>query len=110
MRPLFVFVLEGCLSSLLDILRYINNIPEPLRSFLVVLGIIFIIKEILQYLIHTFRVVEQFYLTIKLKVYYPIASRIVRSKHKGFIRDYLRKLTTPISEGEEWGLTYWIFD
>ena len=52
--------------------------------------------------------IEQFYLTIKLKVYYPIASRIVRSKHKGFIRDYLRKLTMPISEDEEWGLNYGI--
>ena len=97
-------VLEGPLVSLLDIFRYVDAIPEPLRFLLVVLGIIFIIKEIFRCLIHTFRVVEQFCLTIKLKVYYPVVTRIMRRKHKGFIRDYLRRLTMPIDE--EWGLSY----
>ena len=52
-------VLDGLLVSPLDIFRYVDAIPESLGFLLVVLGMIFIIKEIFWCLIHVFKFVER---------------------------------------------------
>ncbi len=89
------------LSYIVKILEMLDKLPEPLRSLFTVLGIIFAIYLILKVLMKIFRTVENAVRYVKLKVYYPLASRLVKRKHKEYVKEYLRNLISqrPVASG-----------
>ena len=80
------------MSYIVRILEILDKLPEPLRSLFTVLGIIFAIYLILKVLMKIFRAVENAVRYVKLKIYYPLASRLVKRKHKEYVREYLKNL------------------
>jgi len=89
------------LSYIVRILEILDKLPEPLRSLFTVLGIIFAIYLILKVLMKLFRSVENAIRYVKLKVYYPLASHLVKRKHKEYVREFLKSLVSkrPVAPG-----------
>ena len=75
------------LSYIIKIFEALDKLPEPLRSLFTILGIIFAIYLILKVLMKLFRAVENFARYVKLKAYYPLASRLVKRSHKKYVRE-----------------------
>jgi len=84
----------------------LDKLPEPLRSLFTMLGIIFAIYLIFKVLMKLFRAVENFVGYVKLKAYYPLASRLVKRSHKKYVREYLRNLTFKRSAISDLGIEY----
>jgi len=82
------------LSYIVRILEVLDKLPEPLRSLFTVLGIIFAIYLILKVLMKLFRTVENAVRYVKLRVYYPLASHLVKRKHKEYVREFLKSLVS----------------
>ena len=72
----------------------LDKLPEPLRLLFTVFGIIYTIYLILKVLVKTFKTVEKMVQLIELKVYYPVISRLVKRKHKDYVRKYLKHLVS----------------
>jgi len=94
---------------LLEYFEILNTLPEPLRSLFTVLGILFAIYLILKVLMKLFRTFENAVRYIKLRVYYPLISRLVKRKHKEYVEEYLRNLVSrrPVTPGL--GIEYEIY-
>lgn len=71
-------------------LEILDKLLEPLRSLFTILGIIFATYLILKVLVKVFRTVENIVRLIELKVYYPVISRLIKRKHKEYVRKYLK--------------------
>ena len=65
---------------------------QILDVLLKLLGILFIIYEILKYLMKISKLFRQFVAFIKCYVYYPIVTRIIKQKHKSYVRDKIRSI------------------
>lgn len=94
------------MSFIVKALEILNRIPEPLRSLFIVLGIIYVVHQSLKFLMRTFKTVESIVRHAKLKVYYPIVSRIVKRKHKDYVKEYLRSLVPSHPSITGFGLEY----
>lgn len=94
------------LSYIVKMLEVLDKLPEPLRSLFTVLGIIFAIYLILKVLMKVFRTVENAARYIKLRVYYPLASRLIKRKHKEYVEEYLRNLVLQQPIGSGLGIEY----
>jgi len=89
------------IGEIIEMFKELDKIPEPLRSLFTVLGILFTIYLILKVLMHISRTVENIVHYIKLKVYYPVVSLLIKSKHKKYVKEYLKSLMT---RSEDYGL------
>ena len=94
------------MSFILKVLEILDKLPESLKSLFIILGIIFTIHLIFKVLVKTFRTVENIVQIIELKIYYPVISRLIKRKHKEYVRKYLKNLVPRQSSVSGMGIEY----
>ena len=93
-------------AAIIEALKELDKIPEPFKTLLIILGIIYLTHLTLKALMRLFKTVERFVHYIELKIYYPIITRILKRKQKEYVRKYLKNLTTPSPDTANIGLEY----
>ncbi len=71
-----------------------------------IFGALFIVYLIVRTLMKIFKTVEKLVHYIELKVYYPLVSRIIKSKQKEYVRKYLKNLIMRASSNGGIGIKY----
>ncbi len=91
---------------MLELFKILNSLPEPLKSIFIIFGVVFVIYLIIKTLMSIFETVEKIVQHIKLKIYYPLVSRLVKREHKKYVTEYLRSLVTRHISDAGLGLRY----
>lgn len=94
---------------MVDITGILNLMGSIGDTLLKLLGVVFIIYLIFKYLVGTFELCKSIFNFFKLSVYYPIAIKITKQKHKSYVREVLRSFTSPRKADREaalLGLSY----